>query len=329
MKRATEKQSARPVATSGVKVQRYFPGKAPDATEHNLSASESEDEDKVMSESGGTAALATAAATSALRDVDITGTRQRRGDDGSIASESDDGSDSEVERVLQARLRARRRQEDESSSDSSGSEEDENRGRTSAAQHAALARHEHHGPMFSTGGKASITSDGNSEENVSSSEDSYSESSGSESEHDAPPMLKPIFVPRSQRQAQADRPKGSDDDQSSNLAPEEATAESERLARREESVRMAAVEAARAREAPEINTSNILDLDDTDDIDVEAEFEAWRQRELLRIKREKDAREAVDLEEAERERRNNMSEGEKYAEDMERIRNQRRERRAL
>ncbi|KAJ2831121.1 hypothetical protein GGI24_001686 [Coemansia furcata] len=319
MKKTTERQLARPVATSGVKVQRYFPGKAPDALEHDLSASESEgdDEDKPMPVSIG-------AASSALKGAYTASSRHRTGDDGLMASESDEGSDSEVERVLQARLRARRRAT-EASSDSSGDEEDVNERQMTAAWHAALDRQMVREPALSAGDKASMASGLPSETTGSSSEGTYSDSGDSESEHEAPPMLKPIFVSRSQRQVQAGAAKESDNGDSSILTPEDVAAEDERLARREESVRMAAAEAARAREAPEINTSSILDLDDTDDVDIAAEFEAWRQRELLRIKREKDARVAIDLEEAERERRNNMSEGEKYAEDMEKIRNQRRE----
>ncbi|KAJ2058879.1 hypothetical protein GGI17_004772 [Coemansia sp. S146] len=320
MKKTTEKQPARPVATSGVKVQRYFPGKAPGALEHDLSASESESdgEAKRMPASG-------SATASALQSVSIASTKQKRSEDGSIASESDEGSDSEVERVLQARLRARRRA-NEASSDSSDDEEDGDEQRITATQRATLSKQTHREPALSTSNRGSVALDSSSEATASSSEGNYSDSSDSESEHEAPLMLKPIFVPRSQRQAQTDMLKDSDNDQSGILTPEDVAVERERLARREESVRMAAAEAARAREAPEINTSNILDLDDTDDVDIAAEFEAWQQRELLRIKREKDARVAIELEEAERERRNNMSEGEKYAEDMERVRNQRRKR---
>ncbi|KAJ2438374.1 hypothetical protein GGF42_008316, partial [Coemansia sp. RSA 2424] len=285
---------------------RYFPGKAPDANEHDLSASESEDELAVEDRR-----------RSALQGASIASTRHGHSDDnGSVASESDEGSDSEVQRVLQARLRARRRASEVSSSDSSDGEEDV----------GVSVRQAHRQPIPPASAKATTDSVSRpkASEGSSESDGSFSDSSSdsdSESEHAPPPMLKPIFVPRSQRQSQIAASNADSVDQSDVLAQEER----ERLARREESVRIAAAEATRAREAPEINTSSIMDLDDTDGTDVAAEFEAWRQRELLRIKREKDAREAVDLEEAERERRNNMSEGEKYAKDMERVRNQRRE----
>ncbi|KAJ2745537.1 hypothetical protein GGI20_002080 [Coemansia sp. BCRC 34301] len=307
MKRATEKQTARPVATSGVKVRRYFPGKAPDAQEHDLSASDSE----------GEAAVKDKGVLPALQGISIASTNHSHGDVGGSATfESDEGSDSEVERVLQARLHAQRRA-NEASSDSSDEEE------SVAAASAWQVRRE---PIPLASDKASsigLVSKSEASGTSSGSDGSFSDSeSDSGPEQAPPPMLKPIFVPRSQRLTQA---AVDNTDQADVLALEDAAEERERLGRREESVRIAAAEAARAREAPEISTSSVMDLDDTDGVDVAAEFEAWRQRELLRIKREKDAREAVDLEEAERERRNNMSEGEKYAEDMERVRNQRRE----
>jgi microfibrillar-associated protein 1 len=50
-----------------------------------------------------------------------------------------------------------------------------------------------------------------------------------------------------------------------------------------------------------------------DDDDEEAEFEAWKVRELARIKRERDAKEAADKAAEERERLKNMTEEERAA----------------
>lgn len=60
-----------------------------------------------------------------------------------------------------------------------------------------------------------------------------------------------------------------------------------------------------AQEDHEINTD--------DDNDEEAEFEAWKQRELARIKRARDAKEKAEKEAAERERLKNMTEEERAA----------------
>lgn len=60
------------------------------------------------------------------------------------------------------------------------------------------------------------------------------------------------------------------------------------------------------------------DVDDTDGLDPEAEFEAWRLRELGRIKKEKEDEMARDKEREEIERRRNMPEEQRMKEDMER-----------
>jgi microfibrillar-associated protein 1 len=61
----------------------------------------------------------------------------------------------------------------------------------------------------------------------------------------------------------------------------------------------------------------VPDIDDTDDLDPEGEFEAWRLRELERIKKEKEAQIARDEELAEIERRRALPEEQRMKEDME------------
>ncbi|KAJ2001205.1 hypothetical protein GGI04_003509 [Coemansia thaxteri] len=301
------KAAATPVATSGVKVHRYFPGKAPDAQESNLSESEDEHEgdDGGLPESN--------------KDVVLPAT--------AVALTPDEGSDEEVERLLQARLRARRRAHEDVSSDSSDNESADETDQPISSTNAR--------PAAQSALLASKVAEYPPEEARSSSEGSSSGDEDSEDEEDdderpgeyaAPLMLKPVFVPKSQRQTLPQIGSGRTDD--ALAAEDDRLADRENLARREESVRMAAAEATRAREAPDpdTDTRNAMSVDDTDDLDVSAEFEAWRQRELLRIKREKDAREAADLEQTERERIGNMSEEKKIAEGLERVRVQRRER---
>lgn len=58
------------------------------------------------------------------------------------------------------------------------------------------------------------------------------------------------------------------------------------------------------------------DVDDTDNLDPDAEFNAWRARELARLLREKQAQAAKDEEQAEIERRRAMPEDQRLAEDM-------------
>ncbi|KAJ3100860.1 hypothetical protein HDU96_010196 [Phlyctochytrium bullatum] len=56
------------------------------------------------------------------------------------------------------------------------------------------------------------------------------------------------------------------------------------------------------------------DVDDTDGVDEDAEYNAWKLRELIRIKRDREAAEAREQELAELERRRNMTDAEIIAE---------------
>lgn len=62
----------------------------------------------------------------------------------------------------------------------------------------------------------------------------------------------------------------------------------------------------------------VPDVDDTDGLDPEGEFEAWRLRELARIKRDKEAALARELEREEIERRRALPEEQRLKEDLER-----------
>lgn len=63
--------------------------------------------------------------------------------------------------------------------------------------------------------------------------------------------------------------------------------------------------------------AEIPDIDDTDGLDPEAEFEAWRIRELARIKRDKEAEAQREIEREEIERRRALPEEQRLKEDME------------
>ena len=59
------------------------------------------------------------------------------------------------------------------------------------------------------------------------------------------------------------------------------------------------------------------DVDDTDGLDPEGEFEAWRLRELARIKRDKEDAVRRELEREEVERRRALPEEQRLKEDLE------------
>lgn len=69
-------------------------------------------------------------------------------------------------------------------------------------------------------------------------------------------------------------------------------------------------EEAAARAGQQAGPNDMGDID-TDDDDVDAEYAAWKQRELARIKRDRAEREAAEKEAEERERLKNMTEEER------------------
>lgn len=71
--------------------------------------------------------------------------------------------------------------------------------------------------------------------------------------------------------------------------------------------------------------AEVPDVDDTDGLDPAGEFEAWRLRELARIKRDKEAALARELEREEIERRRAMPEEQRLKEDLEHAEKSRKE----
>ncbi|KIR36010.1 microfibrillar-associated protein 1 [Cryptococcus deuterogattii MMRL2647] len=109
------------------------------------------------------------------------------------------------------------------------------------------------------------------------------------------------------------------------MTAEKAAAEAEEARKREEEAeeqrkldsKELAGESIR-RELAEKEAAEIVpEVDDTDGLDVEAEFEEWRTRELARLLREKQAQAAKDEEKEEIERRRAMPEEQRLKEDME------------
>lgn len=79
------------------------------------------------------------------------------------------------------------------------------------------------------------------------------------------------------------------------------------------------------RELAESAEQTIPDIDDTDGLEPEAEFEAWRLRELARIKNEKEEEMRREEEREEIERRRALPEEQRLREDMERANKSREE----
>lgn len=118
--------------------------------------------------------------------------------------------------------------------------------------------------------------------------DSGSDSgSGSSSDSDSPPLPKPVFVNRAKRN-QANEISNS----------EEISAKTSIISKLQN------YEPAKEQEPDEV------EIDDTDDVDPEGEFDAWRARELFRFNRDRQILETHQLEIQERLKRETMSEQE-------------------
>lgn len=163
------------------------------------------------------------------------------------------------------------------------------------------------------GAKADSGSDDEEEEDSSEEEESSSD--------DEPkrPMLAPKFISRAKRAQQAS-------------ATPEISVEDEEQKRKEkaDALLQAQIEkdiALRAAGKKNWDDDDIEDeVDDTDDLDVEAERAAWKLRELKRVKRDREALIAKEKEREEVERRRNMTAEEREAADREYIAAQEEER---
>ncbi|RYP01695.1 hypothetical protein DL765_010839 [Monosporascus sp. GIB2] len=209
-------------------------------------------------------------------------------------------------------LNARRREEEREAED-----------RRKAAERAARAAVE----------QGFVTEDEEDEED--DDDDDEEEESGEEEEESSedeaprrPLMLKPKFVPKSQRGAGAKDGTPKDDNEAARRKAEE-----EEEARRkkamdelvEEQLRKDALARAAGKKHWDDQVDEDEDVDTEDDKDPEAEYAAWKLRELRRIKREREAIEAREAERAEVERRRNLTEEERRAEDEEFLARQRAE----
>jgi microfibrillar-associated protein 1 len=141
------------------------------------------------------------------------------------------------------------------------------------------------------------------------SSSSESEESSEESDEEpTKPMFKPTFVKKDQRVTEQEKER---------LRLQDEHAEQQRrlqeAERRKESHFMAAEEIKR--EFSQANAANeVPDIDDTDGLDDEAEYGAWKVRELKRLIRDKNTQEELEKEQAEIERRRNMTDDERAQE---------------
>lgn len=141
---------------------------------------------------------------------------------------------------------------------------------------------------------------------------SGSDESGS-SDEETPklaPIYKPVFISKRQRDTLLSKPIQDESEEAI-----EARRQVELEERRLQSQRL--VEETLKRELAEKEIEEVFpEVDDTDGLDPEAEFEAWRLRELIRLKREKDAMLEREKEKEALEARRALPESERLEDDL-------------
>ncbi|KAI4196276.1 MAG: hypothetical protein LQ350_006647 [Teloschistes chrysophthalmus] len=158
------------------------------------------------------------------------------------------------------------------------------------------------------------TEESEEEESSEGSEASESGSEESSSEDEAPKkLLRPTFIKKNQRK---------DDSAVTAKKTEDelwAEQEAQRKAKANEMIqeqleRDAATKAAGKKDWDDDQDVDADEVDDTDDIDPETERAAWKLRELKRVKRDREAIEEAEKEREEIERRRNLTQEEREAE---------------
>lgn len=155
-------------------------------------------------------------------------------------------------------------------------------------------------------------SEDSASDDESASDDDDDEEDESEEEAPSRKFVAPSFVPKSQRKNLA-----------APIQDEEAIAAEEERKRKEKADALlqaqidkdAAARAAGRRAWDDEDPDAIEDVDDTDNLDPEAELAAWKLRELRRVKRDREAIEAAEKEREEIERRRNLTAEQREAED--------------
>ncbi|XP_059152741.1 microfibrillar-associated protein 1-like [Physella acuta] len=146
------------------------------------------------------------------------------------------------------------------------------------------------------------------DEEDESEEESSEYEEYTDSEEEAGPRLKPVFVRKKDRITVQERER-------EEVRAKELEAEAKRLAeeRKRQTIKMANQDMKREMDE-EKSLQQACDGIDSDDENDEEEYELWKVRELKRIKRDREEREAIDKEKMEVERLRNMTEEERRQE---------------
>mmetsp|Transcript_35758 Transcript_35758/g.57827 ORF Transcript_35758/g.57827 Transcript_35758/m.57827 type:complete len:473 (-) Transcript_35758:149-1567(-) len=142
-------------------------------------------------------------------------------------------------------------------------------------------------------------------------EEEVEETDESDEEFGLRPLMKPVFVPKADRETIAERER---------LEMEEEALEVEKKKkleeRKKETRKIVETEIKKEEEIAKTKGKTKEDMpDDNDESNEAEEYELWKVREMKRIKRDREEREKVEKEAADIERRRNMSDAERREED--------------
>jgi microfibrillar-associated protein 1 len=165
--------------------------------------------------------------------------------------------------------------------------------------------------------------DGSGSESGSGSEEESSEEESSSEEEAPKKLLRPVFLKKNERNKVVAPVKSAEE----MAADEEARRQEQSRALVQEQVEARIAEKAAGKKDwdDDVEDADINAIDDTDGLDPDAEYAAWKLRELKRIKRERTAIEEAEASLAEIERRRNLSAAERDAEDRKFIEQQQEE----
>ncbi|TNN33619.1 Microfibrillar-associated protein 1 [Liparis tanakae] len=289
-----------------VKVKRYVSGKRPDYAP--MESSDEEDEDFQFVKKG-----KEAEAELELEEEDVSDprlkrllnrvsedveerlARHRQIAEPEVVAESSDESD---EGTWQPELQEESSDEEEEEEEEEVDDEEIERRRSMMRQRATERKSDDMEVMeVEEEGKSGAESESESE---------YEEYTDSEDE--AEPRLKPVFIRKKDRVTVAER-------EVEELKQRELEAEAKKQVEERRRYTLKIVEEEAKKEFEE-NRRTLLALDslDTDGENEEEEYEGWKVRELKRIKRDRETREVMEKEKAEIERFHNLTEEERRAE---------------
>ncbi|PFH37087.1 micro-fibrillar-associated protein 1 [Besnoitia besnoiti] len=291
-------QKFEPQKDKKVAVTRYWPGKAPEREDEDLSGSSDEESvvtkqqrmQAVLQESSRLHRLARAAAT-IKPDLE-----QRRQIHEAII----------IEAAKERELLTERKEDEEEEE-----EEEETDDARERRRRLALARRREEERMLEQQGQQL------EEEEEEESSSAYTTDSEDNEDPAATILHKPVFVPKEKRETVKERERLEAEEE------KEKKEEERRLAERKRESKKLLYEALQ-KEDEELRTNMLSHElqedeeempDDTDGLDAEAEYEAWKARELLRIKRDQEERQARDNFLEALERRRQMTEEERRVDD--------------